>query len=538
MAQRPQPTEMDDCSRRQFLGRTATAGGAVAAIGAGGHKIAPQHSPIGRAQALAPVAPIGAGAAAGALGYLITEGVDRILGDDRDYSGYTGSEALHQNIMTGAAEMNSADERVMTSIENNITHSRAVGLAKGKAAIIEEMNAEENEDAATDAMYDAIDDYYATIEENIINHYTAQYDQLLHMAEMVQTHGSISLSTVFEGYIDSNYHDANTDGGGSAGVHKFLTREDNDDVVDYELANGETIEVKISIGELALDTFESVAPHTSLVPNGLTRFRIRPVDDEDPVGFFDCQRYHDALESASAERDTVVSDLTGFVSDVYNFYSPGDIPTEDLVDPITASTELRQDYDNRAGQGAHAAMLGIPTNADFSALLHIYSDDLPDGADEDYWDVWADIFTNHVPTDEEGDEVGFEVGETYDPSEWDAPLFIAYEYIDSVTGDERADFTQIESEFSIELVEDADGNEVENFQTESRNSQTSDIESLEDELEALREEQIRLQEEAQDQNGGGGGGIGDWFGGGSQGGVLVGGLIVLAAIVGIGQVTG
>jgi hypothetical protein len=75
-------------------------------------------------------------------------------------------------------------------------------------------------------------------------------------------------------------------------------------------------------------------------------------------------------------------------------YDPGDIPTEDLVDPVTAATELRQNYDNRAGQSAHAAMMGIPTEADMTAALEIQSDEAEDGV----WQVDADIYTAHVPT--------------------------------------------------------------------------------------------------------------------------------------------
>lgn len=562
-AHSPQPTNATDAevresiekfeagqslmSRRGLMRRGATIAGGAAATATVGSRTVPRFSPIGRAAAIAPVAVLGVAAGAAGVAYLGGALHERYLGDSRDYSGYTGADALHNEVVTGATEMQSADERVMTSIENNIAHSQNVALAKGKAAIIEEMNAENPEEDAQTAMQDAIDAYYATIQENIITHYTAQVEQARHHVEQVEAHAELDHGQVFE----MEAHTVDTDAwfppveGSSLGNEVAYAMGFGEQMPggeygvivenqELELVDGSTVSAPI------VDDNWYMAPAAEFVTgDDATTWRVHYLDGSDTATYINCPRYNDAIQNIHTERDDVNAQLSGFVSDVYAQYSPGDIPTEDLVDPITAATELRQDYDNMAGQGAHAAMLGIPTTADFSALLHIYDEDALEESDgeEDYYDVWAEIFTNHVPEDEDGNEVGFSVGETYDPSTWDAPLYISYNYVDSETGDERGDFTQIESEFSIELVEDTEGNEVENFQTRSRNNQTADVSELQKELEQLRKDWLEMQEEAQEEEEEDGGG-GFWdFGDGGKGGPLIGALVAIAAIVGIGQAT-
>lgn len=520
-------------SRRGFMRATAaTAGGAAV----GSTATVPRFSPVGRADAAAPL--VVAGALVG-IHYLLEEGAE-MLGDERDYSGYTGGDALHTEIEVGVTEMQSADERVMTSIENNIQHSDNVALAKGKTAIIEAMNAEKSESEAQTAMQSAIDDYFATIEENVLNHYVAQLSQMRHMADRVESHGDVSLEDVFEVYTSDWWQPATGAAatGGDDDAYTVITgKEYGEDyeaqTQDWDLLNGETFTGIETVQYTSTYEQGDLIPHSSMGGgHGFVRFRVQPMQKESTTEFFELSRFDSAIDSILSQRDSVNATLSGFVSDVYAQWEPGEIPTEELVDPVTAATELRQNYDGMQGQGAFASMLGIPTDADFSVRMTLEDDDVK---------VWADIYTEHVPTNSEGEEVGFQSGETYQPSTWDAPLYIAYEFEETSSGDGsnnststttttgssiQSDFVQIEQNFTIEFVEDADGNEVTEFQTESRNNQTSDVSALEEELAQIREEQIRLQEEAEEEAASGGGFFDDI--GGESAGVLV--VAVLAAL--------
>ncbi|MDG7673796.1 hypothetical protein OK512_11095, partial [Streptococcus pneumoniae] len=145
--------------RRTFLQTVGVTAGAAAGVK---YTDGTALDPVGEADAVVPLALAGV-ALAGAAGVGYVGGSyleDKYLGDSRDYSGYTGSDALKSAIQEGATSMKVADEKVMASIQNNIANSQNAGLAKGKAAIIKEMNAGNGESAATTAMQSSINEYF------------------------------------------------------------------------------------------------------------------------------------------------------------------------------------------------------------------------------------------------------------------------------------------------------------------------------------------------------------------------------------------
>lgn len=507
-------------SRRAFMGKTvgATAGVATA-IGAADQA---DVEVVGGAEAIAPLAVVGVAAGGAALGYLGHEAADAILGDNRDYSGYTGADALHTAIYEGAIEMRSTDERVMTSIENSIEFSRNVALAKGKAAIIETMNAGGSESEANTALQDALDAYFSTIQKNLLNHHHAQLDQYLHYVQSVKNHDSITESEVFEMW----------QGAGSSGGFQ------QEGPLDLSLVDGSTVDYRYLSG---LDGSGSRFHYDPLGLGGHSqtsnRATINDYDTGDENGDSNqvaltrkswADSNTDPNENGAAWndllwiRDDVLAELSGFVGDVYAQWDPGEIPTEQLVDPITAATELQQNYDGYQTQGAMAAMLGIPTSAEQSLYLHLLDDDQK---------VWADIYTNHDPGSD-----GFQRGETYSPSTWSEPLYIAYEYQND-QGETSTDFTQVEQDFKIEDAYDAEtGDQIDSFRPTSQNAQTSDVSAIQEELEQIRQYQQEMQEDAQEQGGGGGLFNGGLLGNLGTEAVMVGGaaaglfVLVLAAL--------
>uniref|UniRef100_A0A7D6CMN3 Envelope protein N-terminal domain-containing protein n=1 Tax=Natrinema zhouii TaxID=1710539 RepID=A0A7D6CMN3_9EURY len=525
-----------------------------------------------------------------------TVGEHLFTGDDQDYSGYTGEDALQTDLFAGALEMQSANERVMTSIGNNIQHIDTIGLTKGKGAIVKEMNAGNVESEANAAMQNATEEYAAMIQENIVTHSNEQVRQMAHHIEQVETHENLTVAGVFGRWFPGDDREADDpvyDLSGLNQVHELTTT----------LADGREIEyVALSLnndsGYTVWYDWRGDLDETQWSNNyEMGSLAIQSVDGSDRTHYSKKSNFTSAWDSAVSSLDSVQSDLSGFSSDVYAQWSPGDIPTDQIIDPVTAATELNQNYDNAAGQSAHAALMGIPTTADLSANLEIESNEAEDGV----WEVEADIFTDHVPrndvtssasissgvltlstepvTDETytltttdgetvdtpassftdngdgtwevdlssdlsttsvetllGEVIGYKTGATYHPSEWDAPLYIAYNYTNE-NGEKKGAFTQIESPTTFVKVTDADGNDVETFEPESQNIQTADVEALKKELEQVREEQKRLQEEAQEEKEDDGPLFGGLFDGGLEGGGGLLGLgligIVILAVVGI-----
>lgn len=422
-----------------------------------------------------------AGAAGGAgLAYLARDQIEGLLGESENLSGYTGKDALRTQIYTQAQQLLTVDERVMTSITNNLSTSETIAFAKGKAAALKAMNAEEGESKAKSQMEKAVDDYYSTIQKNIVTHADQQAGVWRHHLNMVSAHQSLSVTGMYR----ANKHNDES----ITGYNEFKSTETilNGTEVEYRCVEftypyGTVTDSRISIGSNEWGGLDG------------------GFQDYGTINYMDMGPYDSAYSDAAARADTVKTKLDGFVTDLYAEYGAGDIPTEDIIDPVTAATELGQNT-GMAGQAAEAAMLGIPTSASFSLWL-----ELQDG-DGNTSEVKAEMYTNASPTDSDGNETGWEVGTTYDPANFDAPIYIAYEYIKPDSGEKSSDFIELEHPFTVIEATDEEGNEVTNVQNEKRITQTADVSKLEEELAQLRDEQQRLQEESQKEVSGGGGG--------------------------------
>lgn len=485
-------------TRRGLLrkGSAAIAGGGLVGVGARKRGIA---GPVGSAQAIVPLALAGAAAAAG-LGYMAYEvgkgNIEIAHGDNGDYSGYTGGTALIDDITAGVVEMQSADERVLTSIRNNIANSENVSLAKAKAAVIRAMNNGATESEAKTAMNDEINAYYSKIQANILKHWNSQLEQLAHHHQQIVDHSDTNPANQFE-LRDSdatlNYDSTY----GWQGFHDLqMTLLDGTDHLYHTIEMQQNSGSDTDMYSRLIDFLDQKANVPCDGPNSYhgTPHLTTPV--------FNGKAYHDEFQFTNAwndlktKRDDVNQQMQSFVSDVYSAYEPGEIPTEDLIDPITASTELNQDYSHYSIQSAHAAMMGIPSNAELSLVMEVYP------PNDETFEMEADIYTKHVPTDSDGNK-GFKAdGETvYEPSTWADPLYVAYKAYDvaddgTITNEKR-DFQKMEKPFTILKAEDADGKEVTKFKNDAEVNQTADVAAIEEELDQLRQKNRELQNKAQ-----------------------------------------
>lgn len=493
-----QPDSRPKLTRRGVMKTTAVGIGSAATLGVAG---------TGNARAVAP-AVLGVGAAgAAALGYLINEGVDKFLGSSKDLSGFTGADALKAQIKEEVLQMKSADERVMTSIENNLANSETVALAKAKAAAIEKMNAEEPESEAVNAVDTAVNAYYATIEKNILTHYAAQARQVADQIIQIEANDGLDL--------DSTLNFKGPD---------WLTRGlENEGTKTITLLDDTQIDIP-KIVLLANAPNEAGDPTHSLTINGESGNRMQfNVPDGDNITYLDSRVFESTLSAAQSRADTVKTKMGGFVTDLYQEYGAGDIPTEDVVDPITAATELGTST-GLSSREAAAGIMGIPTSAGFSLRLRIRDDN------GKTTEVDAELYTNAKPADS-----GFQVGQTYDPSNFSDPIYISYEYVDPATGERSTDFTQVENPFTVIEATDEEGNSVDNVEPTERVTQTADVSKLEEQLAQLREEQVRLQEKAEEEQSSGGAGAGFFSEAGPNTGILAAAVGALAIAFGLSQ---
>lgn len=477
-----QPGSDSKISRRGVMRKATAVGvGSAATIG-GAHRMGV--SPVGSASAIAPLVLAGYAGAAG-LGYLMYKNAEKATGQQRDYSGYTGYDALQLSVYEDGIEAKSVDERVMTSIENNLQNSENVGLAKGKAALVTALNNGATEQEANNQMTAVVNDYYSTIQENIVTHYKAQQAKMKSMADNSVLHPEGGGNDAFRAWTDGGRHEnviEIADGPGLA-------------------PNGSTTVTLLNGDELSIPKYQYKIidgfgdPKTlqtewkkEFMRNGSRHptFGFRDPDSGDitKYAFF---RVYDAFDKAVTARDNVNGNLVGLASDLYSAYEPGEIPTEDILDPVTAATELGQNTGLSSRQAA-AGMMGIPTSAGFSLRLELQTDS------GDKYAVDAEIYTNAQPEDSDGNPGGFKIGKEYDPANFDAPIFVSYQYIDEETGEESTDFTQILNPFKVLEATDSEGNNVDEVTPDSDINQTADVDKIEEELAQIRNRQQELLE--------------------------------------------
>jgi len=113
-------------NRRQFMRRVGCATLGASAVGAAG--LASSTQPANALVITGTTALLAGGAIAGAAGgaglaYLARDEIESVLGQGEDLSGYTGKEALRTQIEEQSLTMQTVDERVFTSIENNLVNS-------------------------------------------------------------------------------------------------------------------------------------------------------------------------------------------------------------------------------------------------------------------------------------------------------------------------------------------------------------------------------------------------------------------------------
>jgi hypothetical protein len=422
----------------------------------------------------------------------------------RDYSGYTGGEALHGEIAIGMNEMAIADEEVFTSMVNHIEASDNVAYSKGQIAIVKALNAGKTESEADADMQAAIDEYFAKIQENILEHWDTQSKQLRHHYDEVVAHTDLS-NDVLQTVVRSgeNLYSMYSATNAYTLPEILFTQGSKNDVGSgymYESISIELLDGRTFAGhEHAFRTDSSNPWGIGFLPeqsdnwpnyteSNILDVGISPTDAGDinnptwteVIFGLDCRRYRAAWTDLITTRDNVKADLSGYVTDVYAAYDAGEVDLTDILDPITLATELATDNNYRAFRESAASQLGIPTDAEHNVVIDVH---LADGDER----LWVDMFTDHQPTDVDGNAVSWKVGETYSPSTWAEPLFIIMEKDDG-----QSDITKLEDDFTIvEAYNDA-GDEVTDFDNRQTTTHTSDATKLKEELAQLREEQLRL----------------------------------------------
>jgi hypothetical protein len=344
-----------------------------------------------------------------------------------------------------------------------------------------------------------VDEFFATQQENLIEHYSFQVDNLLRQATTINNTTGLSISDVFNTDIDSyiEHEDPIT-------FYSFGSRS-----LEYTLATGNVYnytsfdhEEDTGGGYQITNTVDLSNPdgdRTGDLSYDTARLKVivRPTGTGSTDTVFDVDRFATVLQRIETNHSDTVSEITNFVETVYPQYEAGDISLQDIVRPSELAAKASDSEENPIS-GADLAVMGLESDTQSKTTVRLVDDD---------------IYLNGSLYLKTGSGPSLAVGSTYSPSSFAGPVYLAYSNYDGDNTDlEAQGVITVDQQFEITEAIGSDGAElatVEYSDEAGQQTTTTDTAELKEELDRLNELQTELQDQqkeiAQEGSGGGGG---------------------------------
>jgi hypothetical protein len=441
-------------------------------------------SPVQNGQAVIPVA-IGAAVVGGAaIGYATRYVADKYLGDDFDETAYDQATAdeVHAEIRENALEKSYYDDSMLTNLNNVLSNSKQVAYGDARVAAIEQMNLGNTEQDAIDAAVEVIDDFFAVQQENLLEHYSFQVENLYRQVNTVGNTDGINLGDI--------YYCPDTDDGGKS--LKSLSSA----TASFTMVDGTGYTYSTFSYEYYLNGGYKASQKATISDRfGLA---VQPVSTGTRETFFEANRFDDTLSEISTKHSETVSEITNFVSTVYPEYQAGDISLQDIVRPSELAAKA-SDSEQNPISGADLAVMGLEADTQSKTTVRLVDDDI--------------VLQGSLYLDSESGP-SFAVGQTYSPSSFTGPVYLAYNNYSGDNADlDTSGVITVDQQFELTQAISSDGTELATVEYTSEDGQkttTTDTAELKTELDRLNELQAELQEQQKEiaaDSGGGGGGI-------------------------------
>lgn len=408
-------------NRRNFLKGTAVAGGSAVALSSPMYG-APRYSPVGRAEAIAPIVLGAVVLGAAALGYLVGSVTTHYIGDYGSLTGTEESADLHLELNTRFAETYAADDTILTMVNNRILDSYAVAWHKAKVAAISALNGAKTEADAKLDVEAAIQDYYTVLQENLLNRFDEVAISLRNQMDLEEADATLSQIRYYsedeEGDVfawstpDIHLQDESvTLLDGTVSTHK-IWNIDGPSQQDF-LYNGTYNMTSYTPGKFGPTTTVLRNPEPSHI-------EIQSYSGSTPRIGYDLRTWRNTYIALMDAETQMQSNGSVYTTNLYQNFVTGDLSLTDVIDPTTLAVELSTDYKTtgvHAFAAAEAAVLGIPGDTEHAMVVELVDSGIT---------VDATLWTDWEP---EGVGNPFVVGTMYDPPDsGGAPVFISYEY--------------------------------------------------------------------------------------------------------------
>jgi hypothetical protein len=398
-----------------------------------------------------------------------------------------------KNIYTSAVNQREESDVLLSSFGNYINDTRTIALVEGKNAYIRALNNGSTKTEAEVAARDAIEDYYAVKQRNLLADWNL-------FAESIDYWRQVAMNT-----SDSLSKYINTDGNGH-------TTEGDDNAFHYmtdasvTLLNGSSAQMEayyVTVGDNGYSSNYTVGISDGRIDKNsgyMTGFEVEPpTSDYDQETVLTWSNYAEKWSKIKTAEDHVQGEVASFIDATYDAYVAGELNNSDLIDPYLGAREYAPSGQFNAWALRSVAAMGYEPPSNLSSIgemqVHVPSS--------------GRTFTGILMSQEQPDG-GFAVGSTYDAKNIGGTQLV-------VTANKTH---EISGMFTLESAETADGKTIQEGDNITYKNVTyktaniSEYRKLSEEMENLTA-QINARQQRLRNTGGGGGWLPNiGFGGG------------------------
>ncbi|MCD2205299.1 hypothetical protein [Halobacterium sp. KA-6] len=476
-----------------MLVATATLGGVAG----------PGSSPVGTAEAQ----PL-AGCEVAQFGPVVVSDVTGLFCNTPDTDKLTGLDAQEtkQSIYDQASIQKANNELTQTAYSNYLSDTESIALMEGKNAYIRALENGANESVATQKAQDAVADYYAVKQKNLLASWNITATVFNSSYQTAQNTTNVSANFVtYNGSTNTgmSFYELET---ANVTLTNGTTTQSLEYVfgINYQYAG--PVRADVTTGEDS-DTHDTGSESYTGTLRGVD---VKPPNESlDRLNLAYFPDYADRWTEIESQNSDVQNQVKSFVNATYSEYQQGEINSSDLVDPYLGAREY--DPQNSSSWTLRSlSSMGIepPENLSNIGRMNV--------------SVNNTTYTGTLMSDGTP-EGGYQVGGTYDAANITGAQFVALD-----DGGSR----ELNGEFTLESVTTADGKELAENETVAYKEINYSVANI-SEFKALQEDLDRLSAEInakqqQERNSGGGGILPDFGSGGAiPGAVLLGGAVVL-----------
>jgi len=417
-------------------------------------------------------------------------------------------------IYQAAVNSHAAEENNHNTLNNYLQDTQTQALIIGKNAYIRALENGSSESAAKSDARNAIAEYYTVKQVNLVQEWNRQSAQGAYLKSKADTDSNIAKN--FAGKTE----------------HRISIQDFNEDVWvrNYDsggrsltLANGSTISANtMQLGALNDDggnywntqiSLNDAASAQRYEESGTTAYEdgvavstvnVAATANDPEAQFMDLAEFESQWTAINDQEASAKSQMDTVVNNTYSEYQEGDINTTDLADPYTLSQSSPSD-DLEGWAAGQLSLLGVnsPSNLDQTGSFNISTE-----SGNSYRGV---LYSKDNPASGE-----FAVNSTYNPND-----IGGVQYVATANG-----LHTLESNFTVDAIEDTDGNAIQNVTIEQKQYSTTNVTELQELYDDLAKERAEIEARKDSLQASGGGAL---FGGSSNLGIvaLVGGALLL-----------